>query len=135
VTDHAAKTLKQHGEMLPPTRGFREMVYTMEPKADRHGLCCAALVNGDLDGGTALSVQWPKAALPYVMEWKMMGQGTYVLGIEPANCPFPPRAALRERGRMPMLEPGESFQTRLVLRVHRGAAELRALEKAVRGGR
>jgi len=131
VTDHAAKALASHREMLPPTPGIKELVYTMEPKAGRDGLCRAALVNPDLDGGLAVSVAWPKAAMPYVMEWKMMGQGEYVLGIEPANCPFPPRAALRQSGKMPMLGPGESFQAGLVLSVHVGAAELRALAKAI----
>jgi hypothetical protein len=135
VTDHAATGVKRHCRMQPPTPGYSEMTYEMEAKADRRGLCRAALVNPDLDGGTALALEWRKAALPYVMQWKMMGQGTYVLGIEPANCPFPPRAALRQRGRMPMLAPGRSLEAGLVLRVHRGAAELRALERAVRGGR
>jgi len=117
--------------MLPPTPGYREMVYTMVPKEGPDGLARAALVNPDLDGGFALSVAWPKATVPYVMEWKMMGQGTYVLGIEPANCPFPPRAALRERGQMPMLAPGQSFDAGLTLAVHCGAEELKRLEQTI----
>jgi len=133
VTDHAAKTLKQHCEMLPPTKGFKEMVYTMEPRAGRDGLARAALVNPDLDGGTALALAWSKKTLPYVMEWKMMGQGDYVLGIEPANCPFPPRANLRKSGRMPVLEAGESFETCLTISVHRGRDELRALARCIGG--
>ncbi|MBM4019526.1 MAG: DUF4432 family protein [Planctomycetes bacterium] len=135
VTDHAATGLRQHCRMQQPTRGYGEMVYTMEPRADRRGLCRAALVNPGLDGGTALSVEWPKAALPYLMQWKMMGQGTYVLGVEPANCPFPPRAELRKSGKMPSLAPGEAIRVSLVLRVHCGRAELRALEKAVGAAR
>ena len=133
MTDHAAAAQAQHCEMLPPTPGFRELVYTMDPKAGSDGLCRAALVNPALDGGTALEVAWPKKAMPYLMEWKMMGQGDYVLGVEPANCPFPPRAALREQGRMPMLRPGESFDGGLTLTVHRGAEELAAMEKGIRG--
>jgi len=131
VTDHAAKTLKTHCEMLPPTPGFKEMVYTMQPRAGRDGLARAALVNPQLDGGTALALAWTEKTLPYVMEWKMMGQGEYVLGIEPANCPFPPRARLRESGRMPVLAPGESFETSLALSVHRGRRELQALARRI----
>jgi hypothetical protein len=133
VTDHAAKTLKTHREMLPPTPGFKEMVYTMQPRAGRDGLARAALVNPALDGGTALALAWTKKTLPYVMEWKMMGQGEYVLGIEPANSPFPPRAKLRASGRMPVLEPGESFETSLTLSVHCGRQELRALARRIGG--
>jgi hypothetical protein len=131
VTQHAAGSLDTHRRMLPPTPGFAEMVYLMEPKAGPDGLCRAALVNPDLDGGTALEVAWPKATMPYLAEWKMMGQGDYVVGVEPMNCPFPPRAALREKGLMPELAPGESFDAGLTLTVHRGAAELAALEKTI----
>ena len=133
VTEHAQRSAGLHTEMLPPTPDFFEMTYMMEPKAGRDGLCRAALANPDLDGGTALSIEWPKKALPYAMEWKMMGQGEYVLGIEPANCPFPPRAKLRESRRMPMLAPGRSIKVNLVLRVHRGADELKALKRLIEG--
>jgi hypothetical protein len=132
VTDRANAHIAKHCEMLPPTPGFQEHTYSMEPKAGADGLCCAALVNPELDGGTALSVAWPKATLPFMAEWKMMGQGTYVLGIEPCNCPFPPRAGLRERGLMPILRPGESFEAGLAIRVHRGADEIKEVERAIR---
>jgi len=134
VTDHAATALDTHRQMLPPTPGYGEMVYTMEPRAGADGRARAALVNPDLDGGFAVSVAWPKATVPYVMEWKMMGQGTYVLGVEPANCPFPPRDTLRQRGKMPYLEPGESFEAGLTISVHCGAEELKCLEQLVMGG-
>ena len=39
----------------------------------------------------------------------MMGQGNYVVGIEPANCNgLAGRPATRELGQLPILEPGES---------------------------
>jgi len=132
VTDRAEAHVKQHGEMMPPTAGFQEHTYSIEPKAGADGLCRAALVNPDLDGGTALSVEWPKATVPWMAEWKMMGQGTYVLGVEPANCPFPPRADLRKRGLMPYLESGQSFDAGVTIRIHRGADELRSLEQLIR---
>ena len=132
VTDHAAAHVDSRGDMLPPTPGFQEMCYVLEPKADRQGLCHAALIHPDLDGGMALEVAWSKATLPYLAEWKMMGQGTYVLGIEPCNSPFPPRSELRKRGLMPMLRPGESFDTSLTLRLHGGPKELESLRAVLR---
>lgn len=131
VTEHAAKALAKHREMLPPTAGFEEMVYTMDAKADGDGLCRVALVNPSLAGGVGLAIEWAKATMPYVMEWKMMGEGVYVLGIEPANCPFPPCAKLRERGEMPTLKAGESFESGVTFRVCLGAEELADLEKAI----
>jgi hypothetical protein len=42
------------------------------------------------------------------MEWKMMGQGEYVLGLEPANIPLNNRKELKEQNILPLLQPGES---------------------------
>jgi hypothetical protein len=119
--------------MAPPTEGAEEMVYLIEPEADDDGLCRAALVNPDLAGGLAVSLEWPKETLGYLTQWKMTGQGTYVLGIEPCNAPLLERTELRERGLMPELAPGESFDAGVTIRVHSGADELAALEEQVGG--
>jgi hypothetical protein len=58
------------------------------------------------------------ANLPYLMEWKMMGEGAYVVGVEPANCDgLGGRVATRELGKLPMLEPGESRDYHIDLEV------------------
>lgn len=44
---------------------------------------------------------------PYLTQWKMMGEGEYVCGIEPANCRVLGRAAEREAGRLQTIAPGE----------------------------
>jgi hypothetical protein len=38
----------------------------------------------------------------------MMGQGDYVLGLEPCNVPTRNRVVLKEQKLLPVLEPGES---------------------------
>ena len=124
----AAAGTQEYAEMRPPTAGFEEQVYLMDPRADARGQCCAALVNRDLDGGLAVSLSWPKATMPCLTQWKMMGRGTYVLGIEPCNAPLWPRERLRREGRMPELEPGEAFETGLSVRIHVGPRELAVLE-------
>ncbi|HEX7556762.1 MAG TPA: DUF4432 family protein, partial [Leptolinea sp.] len=56
--------------------------------------------------------------LPYLMEWKMMGEGAYIVGIEPANCNgLGGRAATRESGQLPLLKPGESCDYHMDLEV------------------
>jgi hypothetical protein len=131
VTDHAADGGEHYREMDPPTAGYREKVYQIVPKAGADGLCRAALLNPDLDGGVGLALEWPGATMGWMAEWKMMGEGVYVLGLEPCNCPFPPRERLRERGLLPMLGPGESFDAGVTFRVGLGAAYLRELEQTV----
>jgi hypothetical protein len=59
--------------------------------------------------GIGLRWTYDATSLPYLMEWKMMGEGAYVVGIEPANCKgLGGRAATRESGHLPLLTPGES---------------------------
>ena len=39
--------------------------------------------------------------------WKQVGQGTYVVGLEPANCRPEGRSVARQRGVLVELAPGE----------------------------
>jgi len=54
-----------------------------------------------------LYVQYRQKELPKFTQWKMVGEGEYVLGMEPANCLVQGRAKERERGTLQFLEPGE----------------------------
>jgi hypothetical protein len=38
----------------------------------------------------------------------MMGQGEYVLGLEPSNVPLKNRKELRDENKLPYIQPGES---------------------------
>jgi hypothetical protein len=90
-----------------PTAGYREQVFIHRPKADKDGIATVELSNPQMSIG--LRWKYGAATLPYLMEWKMMGKGAYVVGIEPANCNgLAGRPATRELGQMPILEPGES---------------------------
>jgi hypothetical protein len=56
-------------------------------------------------------------ALPHFTQWKMMGAGTYVCGLEPSNAPLASRAELRSRGELPVLQAGEACEFYLELGV------------------
>jgi hypothetical protein len=57
----------------------------------------------------ALSLRFSAAALPQLFQWRHFRAGAYVLGLEPANCPvIQGRAAAREAGVLPVLEPEEN---------------------------
>lgn len=82
--------------------------------------------------GLALSMTFDGAELPHLFQWKMLGSGAYVLGLEPANCPvIEGRATARSNRTLPVLKPGESRHYRLAfrpaaLRRHRATAPARA---------
>ena len=83
-----------------------------------------ALVNRALDFGAF--VRFRTAELPHLVQWKMMGQGAYVVGLEPSNCWVQGRAHDRASGMLQFLEPGASLSTSLEIGVLPDCAALEA---------
>jgi len=65
-------------------------------------------------------VSWDPRQLPRMWQWRMLGPGMYLTGLEPANCGLAGRAAEREAGTLEMLEPGESRRAGISIRVSTG---------------
>jgi hypothetical protein len=115
--DAASKSgLAEWEHFQSPTPGYQEQVFIHRPKIDQNGQATVGLNNPHL----GIGVRWTYDAtnLPYLMEWKMMGEGAYVVGIEPANCMgLGGRVATRETGNLLFLTPGESRQYKIKLEV------------------
>ena len=107
----AAAEFERHNLFEDPTPGYSEQVFVHQPKADSQGYARAALVNRAMNFGAY--VRFRRAELPQMIEWKMMGQGTYVVGLEPANCGVGGRGYDREHDVLQFLEPGQQVSTRL----------------------
>jgi hypothetical protein len=56
----------------------------------------------------AFSVRFRPDELPEFVQWTMTGEGTYVLGLEPATCRVEGQTAEEDAGRLVYLEPGET---------------------------
>jgi hypothetical protein len=69
-------------------------------------MASASLQNRPL--GISLKIRFDTSTLPYLVQWKNMGPGDYVLGLEPCNTPGKNRKLLRETNTLPVMEPGES---------------------------
>ncbi|HUV05301.1 MAG TPA: aldose 1-epimerase family protein [Armatimonadota bacterium] len=117
-----------------PAAGFRERVYYLDMAEAADGTVTAALVNPDLNSGEGFGmyVKYPKRELPKFSEWKMTGEGTYVVGLEPGNCWVEGRPKERELGTLQFLSPGESREYRLEIGVLSSKAEIAGLEEDVR---
>jgi len=103
----AQSGLAEWARFQSPTPGYQEQVFIHRPVTDENGQTTVELQN--LQVGFGLRWKYKTAELPYLMEWKMMGEGAYVIGVEPANCNgLGGRAATRELGQLPLLAPGES---------------------------
>jgi hypothetical protein len=66
-----------------------------------------------VQAGLGVYLRYARAEYPIFVEWKMMGEGLYVVGLEPANCHVEGRTKERQRGTLVMLEPGEVRTYRL----------------------
>ena len=109
---HSAATWNQ---LEPPQNDIAERCYfhTMQP--DENGLVCAEIWNEKLNFGAF--VRYAFADLPFFTQWKMMGEGTYVNGLEPSNAPLQSRAELKANDVLPMIEPGEEKRFEIELGV------------------
>ena len=106
--DEARKGLRSYDRFIAPQPDFKEQVFVLDLRPDAAGYTTAACVNERLDGGLGLQLRFRKDQLPWMMEWRQMGQGAYVLGMEPANCPtIEGRVEAVKRGTLPVLKPGE----------------------------
>jgi len=108
--------LAEWDHFQPPTPGYREQVFIHRPIPDQDNAAVVELVNPQM--GFGLRWTYDTTHLPYLFEWKMMGEGAYVVGVEPVNCDgVGGRAAARQLGLLPLLEPGESRTYRLAVEV------------------
>lgn len=94
-----------------PIPNYQEQVFYRDAVEDSF----AKLENPDL--GLAVKVEFSKEELPYLVEWKQMGEQEYVVGLEPATYPPDGRAAARKRGELLCLKPQETRIHNLVVEV------------------
>lgn len=111
----AAAGLATYNRFHEPVADYPEQVFYHQPVADEDGYGSATLRNRTL--GLGLRLRFRLAELPNLIQWKMMQRGTYVLGLEPANCWVEGRAADRARGILRFLEPGEQVELALDMEI------------------
>lgn len=100
-----------------PRQDFKERSYYHCPQAGADGWAEARLENPRLAGGLAVRVRFRPEELPEFVQWTMTGEGTYVLGLEPATCRLRGYPAEREAGRVIELRAGETRRFRLEIGV------------------
>jgi len=121
VTPRDAEAEKGRDEYMlfhEPRHAYAEQCFYLDCEEDRDGKVFAALLNPERE--LALKISFKKAELPYMTEWKQMGEKFYVVGIEPGNCHVGGAAAEDERGTLTWLEPGEEKEYGLTFEVLEG---------------
>ena len=99
---HAAEGLDVWDKMTRPVKDFEEQCYyhVFGDETARAGIF-------NPDAGVGLEISFDPSQLPYLTEWKMMGEKDYVLGLEPMIATLDGRKGLRESGKLPFIEAGE----------------------------
>jgi len=99
---HAAEGLDSWDKLIEPSTDFVEQCYyhTFDdaPKI--------SIENPDISA--RMEMTFDRSTLDCFTQWKMMGEGEYVVGLEPGNCNPDGRDVMREKGVLKFLKPGET---------------------------
>lgn len=114
----AARGMDEYTVFPDPVPGYQEQVFYHDFTGSQDAVTIE-VENPALQGWKGLALRYRKNELPRFSEWKMVSQGEYVLGLEPANCRVEGRAKERQEGTLQFLAPGESWSTCLELTIVR----------------
>jgi hypothetical protein len=105
---------------IAPQSGWIQQTFEHDLAADADGRVHVAIANPRLGpNGTAAVVSYEKRSMPRYIEWRMMGEGQYAVGIEPCTNGFG-REAVKQAGELIVLQPGESRSYRTEICVLEG---------------
>jgi hypothetical protein len=125
--DYAAEGYEQ---LDAPMQGYTERVFEHELVAETGGTVPVGIVNAAR--GLGVYQVYRSDQLPHHFVWRMLGEGTYVVGIEPSTNRTAGRLDARQRGELIILAPGASRSYDLELGALDGAEALAAFEQRVR---
>ncbi|MGQ9620637.1 MAG: aldose 1-epimerase family protein [Bacteroidales bacterium] len=106
VNKSAETSLIDYKKIIKPQLDFQEQVFCHTMKGSDTGEAVVSLINRL--NGTSLQIRFNINQLPYLIQWKMMGYGDYVMGLEPSNVPLKNRKDLKNEGTLPYIQPGMS---------------------------
>lgn len=124
VDENSKAAIDKMKEFTLPQAGFQEQNFLHKMAADKDGYAYTAMINPDLKDGLGLYLKFKVDTLPYLNEWKMMGAGDYVVGIEPCNTKCENRGILRKEKALPFLEAGEERNLEVEIGILEGKEEI-----------
>jgi len=115
ITEDRDAAVRDAAHYGPPRADWQATVLVHRLRSGDDGWARTAFVNRQL--GLELYIKQKPDQLPWLWQWKQLGQGAYVAGVEPANCFGRGRADDRQRGTLQFLAPGERRQFSLEIGV------------------
>lgn len=127
--EEANKGLQSYNVFQKPTPNYLEQVFYHDLKATKNGNTCIALMNEEL--GLGVAIRFNKNQLFNLVEWKQMGEGEYVVGIEPCNCLVGGREDAKNKGVLEYLDPGEVREFEIEVEILDGAADISRIKHEI----
>lgn len=110
--EEAEKGIKNTCEFSEPIKNYKEQVFYRDAVQNSY----AELINKDID--LSVKLEFNGEELPYLIEWKQMGEQEYVVGLEPATYPPDSRAKAREKNELLFLQGQETKNSSIVINVN-----------------
>jgi len=115
--------------MTAPQPHCSEQCYEHTVSAEPDGTAPVALVNDAL--GLGVYQLYDRKAMPFHTLWRMMGEGTYAVALEPTTNRDAGRFDAKERGELQWMEPGEERLYHLEVGALEGPGEISAFADRV----
>lgn len=132
INANTEEEMEHYAFFRDPEKQATEKVYSHDMIPDSSGNVRLAVVNSNLIHPCfGVYIKYPYKELPRFTQWKMMAEGTYVLGLEPGNCGVRGRASERANGMLEYLEPGQSRSFHLEIGVITTPEELSQISDLV----
>ena len=118
-----------YGRFHGPEKDYVERVFEHDLAVEIGGTVPVGIANRGL--GLGFYQVYRPDQLPHHFVWRMLGEGTYVVGIEPSTNRTAGRLDARERGELTVLEPGERRLYDLELGALSGGEEIESFADRV----
>ncbi|HLE53191.1 MAG TPA: DUF4432 family protein [Anaerolineales bacterium] len=123
----------EYRHFIQPTKNWVQQTFQHHMVAEADGSVPVAIVNPSLNGGRGrgLYVVYNQQQMPNYIEWRMMGEGQYAVGIEPCSNGFG-REQVEAAGELIWLEPGDRRQYDLEVGILDGTVEISAFRQRIK---
>ena len=108
----AQKGIKDACKFSEPISGYKEQVFYRDAVKNSF----AELMNKEI--GLSVKLEFDGEELPYLIEWKQMGEQEYVVGVEPSTYTVDGRAKARERNELLFLGPQENKKNTIIININ-----------------
>ena len=125
----AEKGIHEWNVVSEPVDGYPENVFVHELRHNAEGQVVAGLYDREL--GLGLQMAFDHRTLPYMVQWKCMMSGDYVMGMFPSNNHAAGRGYEREHGTLRHIAPFETVSAGFTLTVLDGQADFDAFKRRV----